>query len=191
MVGEIRDTETASLAVNAALTGHLVLSTLHTNSASATIPRLVDLDAEPFLLVSTLRVIIGQRLVRKLCSDREEHPLTADEHAQLAKSLDLEKVLKVLKDEGRVPPKTTVKTLPFYRPKENGQSPDGYASRIGIHEILPVSRAVRDLILKGSAAEEIEKQAKVEGMLTMLEDGVFKAASGITSIEEVLRVIAE
>jgi len=191
MVGEIRDTETASLAVNAALTGHLVLSTLHTNSASATIPRLVDMDAEPFLLVSTLRVIIGQRLVRKLCSDREEHPLTPAEHAQLSKSVDLEKVLKVLKEEGRVPAKTSVKTISFFRPKEGGLCPDGYASRIGIHEVLPVSRGIRDLILKGSPAEEIERQAKVEGMLTMLEDGVLKAASGVTSIEEVLRVIAE
>jgi type IV pilus assembly protein PilB len=191
MVGEIRDTETASLAVNAALTGHLVLSTLHTNSAAATIPRLVDMEAEPFLLVSTLRVIVGQRLVRKLCADREEKPLSENELAQLTKAVDLERVLKILKDEGRLPAKTTVKTMPFYRPKEDGVSPDGYTSRIGIHETLPVSHGIRDLILKGSPAEELEKQAKLEGMLTMIEDGVFKAACGITTIEEVLRVIAE
>jgi len=191
MVGEIRDTETAGLAVNAALTGHLVLSTIHTNSASATIPRLVDMDAEPFLLVSTLRVIIGQRLVRKLCADREEYALNASEHAQLEKALDLERVLKALKDEGHVPAHTTTKTIPFFKPKEKGECPDGYSGRIGIHEVLPVSHAIRDLIVKGSPAEEIEIQAKKEGMLTMIEDGIFKAASGITTIEEVLRVIAE
>jgi len=191
MVGEIRDTETAGLAVNAALTGHLVLSTIHTNSASATIPRLVDMEAEPFLLVSTLRVIVGQRLVRKLCADREEYTLNATELAQLEKAVDLDRVLKALKDEGRVPAKTTAKTIPFFKPKEGGECPDGYSGRIGIHEVLPVTHAIRDLIVKGSPAEEIENQATQEGMLTMIEDGIFKAAVGITTIEEVLRVIAE
>lgn len=191
MVGEIRDTETAGLAVNAALTGHLVLSTVHTNSAAATIPRLVDMEAEPFLLVSTLRVIVGQRLVRKLCADREEYTLSASELAQLEKAVDMERVLSVLKEEGHVPAKTTAKSIPFYKPKEGGECPDGFSGRIGIHEVLPVSHAIRDLIVKGSPAEEIEAQAKKEGMLTMIEDGIFKAALGITTIEEVLRVIAE
>lgn len=191
MVGEIRDTETAGLAVNAALTGHLVLSTIHTNSASATIPRLVDMEAEPFLLVSTLRVIVGQRLVRKLCEDREEYALSATELAQLEKAVDLDRVLKTLKEEGHVSAKTTAKTIPFFKPKENGVCPDGYAGRIGIHEVLPISHAIRDMIVKGSPAEEIEAQGKREGMLTMIEDGIFKAALGITTIEEVLRVIAE
>lgn len=191
MVGEIRDTETAGLAVNAALTGHLVLSTVHTNSAAATIPRLVDMDAEPFLLVSTLRVIIGQRLVRRLCSDREEYTLSAAELSQLEKAVDLDRVLAALKEEGHVPAKTTTKTIPFYKPKEGGECPDGYSSRIGIHEILPVTHAIRDLIVKGAPADEIEAQARKEGMLTMIEDGIFKAAIGVTSIEEVLRVIAE
>lgn len=191
MVGEIRDTETASLAINAALTGHLVLSTLHTNSASATIPRLVDMEAEAFLLVSTLRVIVGQRLVRKLCADREAYHLSDDEVKQLEKVVDIEHMLSILREEKRVPPKATIKQVPFYKPKENGMCPDGYSSRIGIHEILPVTHAIRDLIVKGAPAEEIEAQAKREGMLTMVEDGIFKAAEGITTIEEVLRVIAE
>lgn len=191
MVGEIRDTETANLAVNAALTGHLVLSTLHTNSAAATIPRLVDMGAESFLLVSTLRVIIGQRLVRRLSSDREEYKPTGAELDELGKRVDLEKILKVLKDEKVLPAKATQKDFVFYKPKEGGVTADGYTSRMGIHEILHVSHGIRDLILKGSPADDIEEQAKKEGMLTMLEDGIYKAARGITTIEEVLRVVTE
>ncbi|MBV9349751.1 MAG: type II/IV secretion system protein [Patescibacteria group bacterium] len=191
MVGEIRDSETADLAVNAALTGHLVLSTLHTNSAAASIPRLIDMGGEAFLLVSTLRVIVGQRLVRQLCADREEYRLSADELKELESRVDMEHVLSVLKEEKRVGPKATLKDIPFYKPKENGICPDGYASRIGIHEVLPVTHEVRDLIVKGATADAIEAQAKKEGMLTMLEDGIYKAVLGITTIEEVLRVITE
>lgn len=191
MVGEIRDSETAGLAVNAALTGHLVLSTVHTNSASATIPRLVDMGAEPFLLVSTLRVIIGQRLVRRLTSDREEYKPSAEELEALSKKVDLDRIVQVLKDEKHLPAKATQKDLMFYKPKEGGESPDGYTSRMGIHEILHVSHATRDLILKGAPADEIEEAAKKEGMLTMLEDGIYKAARGVTTIEEVLRVVTE
>ena len=191
MVGEIRDTETASLAVNAALTGHLVLSTLHTNSASAAIPRLIDMETEPFLLVSTLRVIIGQRLVRRLCADRKPHELTPGERKQLEHSVDLERILKILKEEGRLPLKASVKDIPFFEPNIGGECPEGYTGRMGIHEILHVTPAIRDLIMKGSVADAIEAQAKQEGMLTMIEDGVFKAATGITTIEEVLRVISE
>lgn len=191
MVGEIRDTETASLAVNAALTGHLVLSTLHTNSAAATIPRLVDMEAEPFLLVSTLRVIIGQRLVRRLCDEREEYTLSDEEVERLEKQIDLDRVLTALKEEGRVDKKATIKSIPFYRPKPSDECVDGYTSRIGIHEVLHVSDQIRDLIMKGATADEIEAQAKKEGMLSMIEDGFFKAATGVTSIEEVLRVINE
>ena len=191
MVGEIRDTETASLAINAALTGHLVLSTLHTNSAAATIPRFTDMGAEPFLLVSTLRVVVGQRLVRKLCPDREEYTLSDDEVHQLEKAVDVNHVLDVLKEEKKIPPKATIKQVPFYKPKIGGQCPDGYSQRIGIHEVLPVSHEIRNLIIKGAPAEEIEVQAKKEGMLTMIEDGIYKAACGITTIDEVLRVVAE
>lgn len=191
MVGEIRDTETAALAVNAALTGHVVLSTLHTNSAAAAIPRLVDMEAEAFLLVSTLRVIIGQRLVRKLCDDRIEYTLNKEEIKRLEDAVDFDKLLKVLKDEGRVEKNATIETVPFYKPNVGGECAEGYEGRIGIHEILPITAEVRELILKGSAAEEIEEQAKKEGMLTMLEDGIFKAATGVTTIEEVLRVVSE
>lgn len=191
MVGEIRDTETASLAVNAALTGHLVLSTLHTNSAAATIARLVDMGVAPFLLVSTLRVIISQRLVRRLCEAREAHTLTPEEIQELSSHVDLERVLSALKEEGRVDAGATIQSIPFYKPKPNDECPDGYTSRVSIHEVLHVSDEIRSLIIKGATADEIEEQAKREGMLSMIEDGFLKAAAGITSIEEVLRVINE
>ena len=191
MVGEIRDTETANLAVNAALTGHVVLSTLHTNSATAAVPRLIDMEVEPFLLTSTLRVIIGQRLVRKLCTGAEEYTLSKEEIARLEKQVDLDHVLAVLKEEGKVDKKATIEKVPFYRPKPNDECPEGYTGRIGIHEILNVTPAIRELIVKGADADEIEVLAKKEGMLTMIEDGIYKAATGITTVEEVLRVVSE
>ena len=192
MVGEIRDTETASLAINAALTGHLVLSTLHTNSAAGAIARFVDMGAEPFLLVSTARVIIGQRLVRLLCKDSEEYFLNADEIENLGKVVDLDRMLGFLKDEKVVPEKATWEKVPMHRPKEGADGcEDGYRGRIGIHEVLRMSDAIRELIMKGASTDEIDKQAREEGMMTMLEDGIFKAAQGMTTIEEVLRVVSE
>ena len=191
MVGEIRDKETASLAVNAALTGPLVLSTLHTNSAAASPARLLDMGIEPFLLVSTLRVIIGQRLVRRLGADKEQRTLTRDEEAQLTKAIDAPAVLKALKEEKIVPEDATWKTVPFFVPKGGVDFPAGYAGRIGIYEVLPVTATIRDLVMKNSTADEIQTQAKKEGMLTMAEDGIFKAAQGITTIEEVFRVTTE
>lgn len=190
MVGEIRDGETASLAINAALTGHLVLSTLHTNSSAGTIPRLVDMGAQPFLLVSTLKVIIAQRLVRKLGPKKEKYKLTASGLRSLEKVVNLDKVMKHLKDEKVVKPGATWKDVDFYKPFTKGEG-DGFDGRRGIHEIMEITESIRELIIAGASAEKIEKQAKDEGMLTMLEDGIFKAASGLTTIEEVLRVISE
>jgi type IV pilus assembly protein PilB len=191
MVGEIRDSETTSLAINAALTGHLVFSTLHTNSAAGAIPRLLDMGAEPFLLVSTIEVIIGQRLVRKLCSDKEEYTLTDKEIETLGKNVDLNATLKALRDEGIVEKKAEWKDIPFYKAKQSGECEDGFKGRIGIHEVLEVSPAIKGLVMRGATTEEMEAQAKQEGMLTMIEDGIFKAANGITTIEEVLRVVSE
>jgi type IV pilus assembly protein PilB len=190
MVGEIRDGETAGLAINAALTGHLVLSTLHTNSSAGTIPRLMDMGAEPFLLVSTLRVIIAQRLVRKLGKNKEKYFLSAAGLKNLAKSVDLDKVLTVLKDEKIVEPSATWEKIPFYKAIANGDD-DGFSGRIGIHEILKSSQTIQEMIIAGKTAEEIEMQARKEGMMTMLEDGIYKAVKGVTTIEEVLRVISE
>ncbi|MEK7098881.1 MAG: GspE/PulE family protein [Patescibacteria group bacterium] len=191
MVGEIRDKETASLAINAALTGHLVLSTLHTNSAAGAIPRLLDMGIEPFLLVSTIRVVIGQRLTRKLCSEKEKYELSRDEQTSLEKALDAGNVLKALKEEKIVAPAATWKNVPFYKPVESAECPEGYAGRMGIYEIMPVTSTIKEMVMKNATADEIEKQAKSEGMLSMIEDGIFKASQGVTTIEEVLRVITE
>jgi type IV pilus assembly protein PilB len=191
MVGEIRDKETASLAINAALTGHLVLSTLHTNSAAGAIPRLLDMGVEPFLLVSTLRICIGQRLVRKLAASREKHELSRDEQAQLERVVDAGAVLKALKEEKGVAKDATWKNIPFYSPKESPEAPSGYAGRVGIYETLSVTSTIKELMMKNATADEIEEQARKDGMLTMAEDGIFKAAQGMTTIEEVLRVVTE
>jgi type IV pilus assembly protein PilB len=191
MVGEIRDKETASLAINAALTGHLVLSTLHTNSAAGAIPRLLDMGVEPFLLASTLQVVIGQRLVRKLTSAREKYELSRDEQAQLEHSIDAGVVLKALKDEKVVGSDATWKNVPFYRPKGTEDNAEGFQGRMGIYEVLGMSSAIKELVMKDATADDIHKQARSEGMLTMSEDGIFKAVQGVTTIEEVLRVITE
>lgn len=191
MVGEIRDEETASLAINAALTGHLVLATLHTNSAAGTIARLLDMDAESFLVVSTLRVAVGQRLVRKLASDRQPYILTKAERDELATKVDLDHILKSLKQEKIVKDSATWNDIPFYRQVERGETEDGYHGRMGIHEVLDVSTTIKEMVMAGKTGDEIEVQARKEGMLTMIEDGMFKAAQGYTTIEEVLRVINE
>lgn len=190
MVGEIRDNETASLAINAALTGHLVLSTLHTNSAAGAIPRLVDMKCEPFLIVSTVSIIVAQRLIRKLGPEKESYNLTKDELTQLAKKIDLDRVLKFLKDEKIVKKDAKWEDIKFHRPKK-ADSDEGYQGRVGIHEVLKVTPTIKDIIMRGGTADEIEKQAKVEGMMTMIEDGIFLCVQGVTTIEEVLRVVTE
>ncbi|MCR4276113.1 MAG: GspE/PulE family protein [Candidatus Parcubacteria bacterium] len=191
MVGEIRDSETASLAINAALTGHLVLSTIHTNSAAGAIPRLIDMGVEPFLLVSTIRVIIGQRLVRKLCEGKEAYTLDATTRAKISSEEGFNIAFKALKDEKLVKAGSTLDDIAFYRPVPSPECVDGYKSRIGIHEVLAVTPTIREIILHSSTSDAIEAQAKKEGMLTMREDGLYKAARGITSLEEVLRAISE
>ncbi len=190
MVGEIRDNETAALAINAALTGHLVLSTLHTNSAAGAIPRLIDMKCEPFLLVSTLRVIVAQRLVRRLHTSKQKYNLTKEELASISKHIDMDKVLKALREEGIVEKKAEWADIPFYKPVPDSESEDGYKGRVGIHETLKISPTIKDMVIKAATSDEIEKQARNEGMLTMFEDGLFKAAQGMTSIEEILRVVS-
>ncbi|HCX25564.1 MAG: Tfp pilus assembly protein PilB [Candidatus Nomurabacteria bacterium GW2011_GWF2_35_12] len=191
MVGEIRDGETAGLAINASLTGHLVLSTIHTNSASGAIPRLIDMGVLPFLIISTVKTIIAQRLVRRLVSSKEKYFLSADEIKNLVKLIDLDRMLLILKNEKIIGPKDTWETVPFYKPVKNNESPDGYSSRIGIHEVLKVTASIKEMIIRGSSQDELEAQAKKEGMMTILEDGVFQAVLGNTSLEEVFRVVSE
>lgn len=191
MVGEIRDNETASLAINAALTGHLVLSTLHTSSAVGAMPRLIDMKVEPFLISSTLNVVLAQRLVRRLCDEKEKYALKDSEIKNLSKYCDLDRILKALKEEKIIKEGQGLKDVTFYRPKITKDSPEGYKDRIGIYEALPVTETIKELIVKEADAEQIQKQAAQEGMRTMVEDGFIKAAQGITSIEEVLRVAVE
>lgn len=192
MVGEIRDNETANLAVNAALTGHLVLSTLHTNNAAGAMPRLIDMEVEPFLIASTINVILAQRLARRLCpKSREKYHLTKAEINEMGKEINLEDLLRVLKREKIVPENAKWETINFYKPKPSKECPDGYKDRIGIREALEVTETIKEMIVKRATTDEIETQARKEGMLTMLEDGFAKAIQGITSLEEVLRVTRE
>lgn len=191
MVGEIRDSETATLAVNAALTGHLVLSTLHTNSAAGALPRLIDMGIESFLIASTVNAILAQRLVRKLCPEKEKYHLTKDQIKNLGEIFKLDDVLKIMKREKAVAPDATWDTIDFFKAKPSKESPSGYKGRAGVYEVLEVSEKVRDLILKKEPFPEIERAAREEGMVTMVEDGFIKAAQGYTSIEEILRVAKE
>lgn len=191
MVGEIRDNETAGLAVNAALTGHLVLSTLHTNSAAGAFPRLIDMKIEPFLIASTVNVVIAQRLVRTLHGEKEKYYLNEKEVATLEKDFNMARIMEVLRHHKMAPAKGTIKDVPFYRPKPSKDSPDGYKGRIGIHEVLEMTETIRNLVTRNATSDEIENQARKEGLETMVEDGFVKAAQGITSLEEVLRVIHE
>lgn len=194
MVGEIRDTETASLAVNAALTGHLVLSTLHTNSAAGAFPRLIDMKVEPFLIASTTNVIMAQRLVRKIHPEaREQYKLKVSEVESLRKAMNMEKVLATLKQEKIIKPGDSWESIAFSRPakKKVPDCPDGYKGRLGIYEVLGVSEPMKNLVVKEATADEMQQLAQKEGMLTMLEDGFIKAVQGLTSIEEILRVTTE
>ncbi len=191
MVGEIRDGETAGLAVNASLTGHLVLSTIHTNSASGAVPRLIDMGILPFLIISTVKTIIAQRLVRKLTPNKEKYFLSGDEVKNLAKIVDLDRMLGLLKLEKIIGDGDTWEKIPFYKAVKSAEVEDGYSGRVGIHEVLKVSGTIKEIITRGGSGDEIEAQAKKEGMMTILEDGVFQAVLGMTTLEEVFRVVSE
>ena len=180
LVGEIRDDETADLAIQAALTGHLVFSTLHTNNAAGTLPRLLDMKAEPFLLASSMNAVVGQRICRKVCPvcrETYEPPETI--------VADVKNVLGKLLDES----KFKDGKLLLYRGKGCDQCGNiGYVGRVGIFEVLPISEKLGKMILERASADEIEKQAVSEGMISMKQDGYMKAVEGITTLEEVLRV---
>lgn len=177
-VGEIRDSETAGIAVNASLTGHLVLSTLHTNDAATALPRLIDMNVEPFLVASTVNVIIAQRLVRKICEIcKSTRTITKEE---LLKNLPQEAVSKY------VGGKTNIIIYQGGGCKICNMT--GYSGRIGVFEVLEVTKNIRDLITKRQDADVISQKAIEEGMATMLDDGLEKVLRGLTTIEEVLRV---
>ncbi|NTU66923.1 MAG: Flp pilus assembly complex ATPase component TadA [Candidatus Moranbacteria bacterium] len=196
MVGEIRDNETMEMAIHAAMTGHLVLSTLHTNSAAGTLPRLLDMGAEPFLVASTVNVIIAQRLVRKVCPDcRQEYKLSKKELDALRESYDMDDILKRLREvedlKGMIKAKDTWSDLKLYKPKGCEQCSGGYHGRAGIFEVLEIDDDIRKLISQKTDAETLEGEARKKGMLTMIEDGFAKAVQGMTTIEEILRVTKE
>jgi len=197
MVGEIRDEETLEIALHAAMTGHLVLSTLHTNGAAAAIPRMIDMGAEPFLIASTTNVVIAQRLVRRLCIEcREEYHLKKAEVMTLAKTFNLTEILETIKKEDQVKEKLSAvsdwESVSFFRAKGCDQcGSEGYRGRIGIYEVFEMTSDVRRMVMESATSEMLEKSARDAGMLTMVEDGFLKAVLGATSIEEILRVTKE
>jgi type IV pilus assembly protein PilB len=194
MVGEIRDQETAEIAIHAAMTGHLVLSTLHTNDAATTMPRLAKMGVPSFLIATTVNIIIAQRLVRKICpSCIQSYNIDSETIKELEKQLDIENILKTMeKEKTIINAKKGLGSLLFYRGKGCKHCNNtGYKGRIGIYEILENSEKISNLILKNASANEINKQALSEGMLTIVEDGFIKAKNGITTIEEVMRVTKE
>ena len=185
LVGEIRDNETASIAINAAMTGHLVLSTLHSNDASTTFPRLVEMDIEPFLIASSINVIVAQRLTRRICERcRTNYFLEADELALLNAEPELAKLIK--KFSG----KKDIKKIRFYRGAKNGCKlcgDTGYSGRVGIFEVMEVTDGVRALITQRASADVITKEALRGGMKSMVEDGIEKVLQGLTTLEEIIR----
>ncbi len=193
MVGEIRDTETAEIAVNAAMTGHLVLATLHTNDAATALPRLQDMKIASFLIASTVNIIVAQRLVRKVCSNCiKKYKIDKNTIKDIDQYFDLDAILNSYKDYD-VLKKNEKKwqDLSFYKGEGCNQCKDGYKGRMGIYEVLEVSPEVGDMVLKDVSAEEINKKAIEQGMKTLLIDGFIKAKNGITTIEEVVRVSKE
>lgn len=173
MIGEIRDVETAEIAIRASLTGHLVLSTIHTNSAVKTLTRLLDMEIEPFLIGSSLSGIVAQRLVRKLCPDCSYYDEASPSEKETFKKYNIE-----------IEKTKHAKGCPSCNYK-------GYAGRVGIFEILPISKNMEKLIAKNSSNEEIEKQAVKEGMVSLMESGLKKVSEGITTLEELLKVASD
>ena len=198
MVGEIRDNETANLAIQAALTGHVVFSTLHTNSAAGVLPRLLDMGIEPFLIASTVNTIIGQRLVRRVARRRDIYqsspletqaireavggllPQTREQVAQYAQDLGYESL-----------PLATQASFALAKGKDTPQTPRGYAGRAGLYEVMDITEEIQNLIVKRATSAEIQRMAIQQGMITMRQDGYLKALNGITTIEEVNRVAAD
>lgn len=199
MVGEIRDHETADLAVQSSLTGHLVLSTLHTNSAPGVLPRMLDMGIEPFLIASTINVVMGQRLVRKVCTKCKKAVPATEAAVVMINKIVGHLLPKSEADVKKVAEYFGYETLPIYNEKAytlykgEGCSDcvDGYKGRIGIYEIFEMNKEIEKLLLKESTTSEIQQQAQKDGMLTMQQDGIMKALSGITTIEEVSRVSAD
>lgn len=197
MVGEIRDKETAGLAVQAALTGHLVFSTLHTNSAAGILPRLLDMGIEPFLIASTVHTVIGQRLVRRVTSGGDSYKSNKVETESIRNTLGTllpktqEEMPTVAKDLGyKTLPLATQNAYTLVKGKETPENPTGYEGRMGLYEVFEVTEKIQDLILKHAPSSAIQKTALEEGMVSMRQDGYLKALAGLTTLIEVDRVAA-
>ncbi|HJP96751.1 MAG TPA: GspE/PulE family protein [Candidatus Saccharimonadales bacterium] len=195
MVGEIRDKETAELAVQAALTGHLVFSTLHTNSAAGILPRLLDMEIEPFLIASTVRTVIGQRLVRRIGPQSETYQTDKVDTQAIKETIGhllpktKEEMDKVAKDLGyETLPLATQNAYTLTKGTDSPSSPGGYKGRMGIYEVFNITPEIQDLILKRATSAEIQDVAIKQGMVTMREDGYLKALAGRTSLTEINRV---
>lgn len=194
MIGEIRDQETAEEAMHAAMTGHIVLSTLHTNSSSGALPRLIDIGVQPYLIASTVNAVMGQRLVRIICPDcKTKYQPEKAVVEVLRKQFNFDRLMKILAQENIIDSKITkFEDLEFY----HGQGCDkcsntGYKGRIGVHEILEVTPEIAEMIVKHSTTQEIQEVAEKTGMVVMWEDGFIKAVQGVTTIDEILRVTKE
>ncbi|MFZ1812601.1 MAG: GspE/PulE family protein [Candidatus Saccharimonadales bacterium] len=197
MVGEIRDAETANLAVQASLTGHLVFSTLHTNSAAGVLPRLLDMGIEPFLIASTVNTVIGQRLVRRLTDSGQQYQSNELETKSIQETVgmllpkDPAGVAAVSEDLGyKALPLSTQTSYTLVKGTDSPKSPGGFKGRMGLYEVMDVSEAIQSLIVKHATSGEIQRQAIAEGMVTMRQDGYMKALQGLTTLEEVNRVAA-
>ncbi len=195
LVGEIRDAETANLAVQAALTGHLVFSTLHTNSAAGILPRLLDMGVEPFLIASTINTVIGQRLVRRNAPDRETYKSNPTETAAIRAAVgkllprDEASVQAVCQDLGyKHLPLAGQSSFELTRGKESQTSPGGYKGRMGLYEVIEVTEEIQQLIIKHATSSQIQELAEAQGMIPMKADGYLKALAGDTTVEEVNRV---
>ena len=207
MVGEIRDGETANLGVQAALTGHLVFSTLHTNNAATCLPRLLDMDIEPFLIASTVKAVIGQRLVRRLCqSCRQAYTPSQEELNYITQMFNITPEsmphLHELEEQaasesigGDTPMGTTDATIvQLWKPSPEGCDEcghNGFKGRVGIYEVLGISVAIQKMITANATSNDIQEQAISEGMITMQMDGLIKSFRGVTTIEEILRATRE
>lgn len=195
MVGEIRDNETALISLHAALTGHLVLSTLHTNDAPSTLPRLLDMGVPSFMIAYTANIIIAQRLVRRLCAFcKKEYFLNPEDLARLTGQVtNLPKLISLFKKYGHLPDGSNkLDKVPFYRGDGcNRCHKEGYKGRVGVYEVLEVDKEMAELLNQQNSMEEIKKLAQKKGMNTMLEDGLIKARLGLTSLEEILEATKE
>ena len=198
MVGEMRDAETANLGVQAALTGHLVFSTLHTNSAAGVLPRLLDMDIEPFLIASTVNTIIGQRLVRRVAAKRDAYLSNPIETQSILSTVGhllpktKEEVARVSEDLGyKDLPLAGQKAYTLVKGRDTPATPRGYSGRAGLYEVMDVSEQIQELIVKRATSGDIQRKAVEQGMITMRQDGYLKALQGITTLEEVNRVTSD